>query len=207
MHGPEFTFDVNIEMSTSIDGSMTFSMLMKCRPKEQPYLICHLEQTRMSPENPEIMAELNLINNIVFQVNYNRWASPSNITLRTLPTNYALNIIQFIVDGLNVDLDDRVGQSFFFDRLKDTSAYGRCLAATEVKRTRMFDEELENPVGKLIVPSFKTKSPEEKIIIQKTREPKKCDRRTHYFFTASNEPMDVHTIVVSTLFYFFDHLI
>ncbi|XP_050452074.1 uncharacterized protein LOC126851789 [Cataglyphis hispanica] len=200
MYGPECTYDVLVNMSLAniVHENDNFcSMIateLKCRPKGHDTLNCHFQNSRIKRPDPKdnrcsnardfVPTRYKFVSEEPFEIRFNSRGIENLVVYRTIP-RWRLDMIKVIVSQLNIGFEMQERRNRF--TIMENSTVGHC--QVDVKITRGghdFEEDSaeENDnfeIGFLSSDEF-AHPMVERLRVEKTRQPKKCPRRTIYFF-------------------------
>lgn len=206
MYGPECTYDVLVNMSLAniVQENDNFCAMiateLKCRPKGEDSLSCRFKNSRIKRPDPTdnrcsnakdfVLTKYKFVGDEPFEIRFNSRGVENLVVHRSIP-RWRLDMIKSTVSQLNVGFEIQERRERF--TIMENSTVGHCEvdvkiihngpdseendddSTEESKHFEIglmpFDEELARPLTSL-----------ERFQVEKVRQPKRCPRRTIYFF-------------------------
>lgn len=201
MYGPECTYDVLVNMSLAniVHENDNFcSMIateLKCRPKGYDTLNCHFQNSRIKRPDPKdircsnakdfVPTRHKFVGEEPFEIRFNPRGIENLVVYRSIP-RWRLDMIKVIVSQLNIGFEVQEHRNRF--TIMENSTVGHCEVDIKITRSDLDfeenDDSAENDnfeIGFLLSDEFAHRMVE-RLWVEKTRQPKKCPRRTIYFF-------------------------
>lgn len=202
MYGPECTYDVLVNMSLAniVHENDNFcSMIateLKCRPKGHDTLNCRFQNSRIKRPDPKdsrysnaenfVPTRYKFVGEEPFEIRFNTKGIENLVVYRTIP-RWRLDMIKVIVSQLNIGFEMQERRNRF--TIMENSTVGHCEVDVKITREGQDFEEDDDSAKKSdnfeigFLSSDKLARPiVERLQVEKTRQPKKCPRRTIYFF-------------------------
>lgn len=211
MHDAECTYDVLVMMSLANIAQendnfcSTIASELKCRAKGEDSLSCHFQNSRIRHPGREdskctnamdfVPTRTRFVDEGPFEIRFNPRGIENLVVHRTIP-RWQLDMIKVIVSQLNVGFEVSEHRNRF--TIMENSTVGYCEVDVKVTRGGSDEEhddhddnydEDDRKEGKAFEIEFMTaagdemtRSIDDKLHVQKLRQPKRCPRRTIYFF-------------------------
>ncbi|XP_011860896.1 PREDICTED: vitellogenin-2-like isoform X2 [Vollenhovia emeryi] len=204
-YGPECTYDVLVNMSLAniVEENDNFCAMiateLKCRAKGDDSLSCHFENSRIKRPEPQdnrcsnakdfVPTRYKFVGDEPFEIRFNSRGIENLVVHRSIP-RWRLDMIKVIASQLNVGFEMQEHRDRF--TIMENSTVGHCEVDVKIIRANSDsedgdDDSAENgknfEIG--LMPSnkdFAHFSALERLQIEKIRQPKRCPRRTIYFF-------------------------
>lgn len=204
MYGPECTYDVLVNMSLAniVQENDNFCNMiateLKCRPKGDDSLSCYFQNSQIKRPEPNddrcsnakgfVPTRYKFVGDEPFEIRFNSRGIENLVVYRSIP-RWRLDMIKVIVSQLNVGFEMQERRDRF--TIMENSTVGHC--EVDVKIIRKDSEEnsdsdddstekSENFVIGFMPSNEEFASLMERYQVEKVRQPKRCPRRTIYFF-------------------------
>ncbi|XP_011172130.1 uncharacterized protein LOC105204662 [Solenopsis invicta] len=207
-YGPECTYDVLVNMSLAniVQETDNFcSMIateLKCRSKGEDSLSCRFKNSRIKRPNPTdnrcsnakdfVPTKYKFVGDDPFEIRFNSRGIENLVVHRSI-SRWRLDMIKSIVSQLNIGFEIQERREKF--TIMENSTVGYCEVDVKVIRNAPDYEEDDDdsteksknfeiglmPFGEELTQTTSLISLE-KFQVEKVREPKRCPRRTIYFF-------------------------
>lgn len=205
IYGPECTYDVLVNMSLAniVQDNDNFCAMiateLKCRPKGHDILNCRFENARIKrPDSKDdwcsnardfVPTRYKFVGEEPFEIRFNPRGVENLVVHRSIP-RWRLDMIKVIVSQLNIGFDVQERRERF--TIMENSTVGHCEVDVKVIRGGSSEEtdddddsveEGENfEIGFMSLTNELMRPVTERLRVEKVRHPKKCPRRTIYFF-------------------------
>ncbi|XP_012221453.1 vitellogenin-3-like [Linepithema humile] len=203
MYGPECTYDVLVNMSLAniVQENDNFCAMiateLKCRLKGYDILNCRfqnarikrpdLQNDRCSNARDFVPTRYKFVDEEPFEIRFNSRGIENLVVHRTIP-RWRLDMIKVIVSQLNVGFEAQERRDRF--TIMENSTVGHCEVDVKITRggpdsSEEDDDSVEGEnfeIGLISVDKVARPSALERIHVEKARQPKRCPRRTIYFF-------------------------
>lgn len=203
VYGPECTYDVLVNMSLAniVQENDNFCAMiateLKCRPKGDDSLSCHFQNSRIKRPEPKdsrcsnakdfVPTRYKFVGDEPFEIRFNSRGIANLVVHKSIP-RWKLDMIKTIVSQLNVGFEMPERRDRF--TIMENSTVGHCEVDVRIVRggfevndddSTEKDENFElgfmlsseQPARSLAMEQFR---------VEKIRQPKRCPRRTIYFF-------------------------
>lgn len=202
MYGPECTYDVLVNMSLANiaheddNFCSIIATELKCRPKGHDTLNCHfqnsrikrpdLKNSRCSNAQDFVPTRYKFVGEEPFEIRFNPRGIENLVIYRSIP-RWRLDMIKIIVSQLNIGFEMQEHRNRF--TIMENSTVGHCEVDVKITRGVPHFEEDDDSAEKddnfeirfLSSDKF-AQHTVERLQVEKTRQPRKCPRRTIYFF-------------------------
>lgn len=208
MYGPECTYDVlvNTSLANVVHENDNFCVMiateLKCRPKGHDILGCRFQNSKIRrPDERDssrctnakdfIPAKYKFVDQSPFEIRFNPRGIENLVVHRTI-SRWQLDMIKVIVSQLNIGFVVEERRDRF--TIMENSTVGHCEVDVKITHDVLGyeEEEQEEDDDSTETEDFRIEfmSPDDREVqpsvgrfhIEKTREPKRCPRRTIYFF-------------------------
>ncbi|XP_071641549.1 uncharacterized protein [Temnothorax longispinosus] len=204
MYGPECTYDVLVNMSLAniVQENDNFCSMtateLKCRPKGDDSLSCHFQNSRIKRPEPNdnrcsnaknfIPTRYKFVGSEPFEIRFNSRGIENLVVPRSIP-RYRIDMIKIIVSQLNVGFEMQERRDRF--TIMENSTVGHCEVDVKIVTDPNSEESDDDSTEKNenFEIGFMSSSEDlarslaiERFQVEKIRQPKKCPRRTIYFF-------------------------
>ncbi|KAL0123699.1 hypothetical protein PUN28_005897 [Cardiocondyla obscurior] len=202
-YGPEYTYNVLVNMSLAniVREDDNFCVMMatelKCRPKGEDSLSCRFQNSQIKRPDPSynrcsnakdfVPTKYKFVGDEPFEIRFNPKGIENLVVPRSIP-RWRLDMIKVIVSQLNVGFEVRERRDKF--TIMENSTVGHCEVDVKIIRqsfTENDDDSTEKSESFEI--GFMPPGEElghtsivERFQVEKVRHPKRCPRRTIYFF-------------------------
>lgn len=209
MYGPECTYGVLVNMSLAniVQENDNFCTMitteLKCRPKGDDSLSCHFQNSRIKRPEPNddrcsnakdfVPTRYKFVGDEPFEIRFNSRGIENLVVYRSIP-RWRLDMIKIIVSQLNIGFEMQERRDRF--TVMENSTVGHCEVDVKIIRKEEDSNSEENSdsdddsneKSENFVIGFMPSNEElvslvmERYQIEKVRQPKRCPRRTIYFF-------------------------
>lgn len=204
MYGPECTYDVLVNMSLAniVQENDNFCAMiateLKCRPKGEDSLSCHFQNSRIKrPDLKEdrcsnakdfVPTRYKFVGDEPFEIRFNSKGIENLVVYRSIP-RWRLDMIKIIVSQLNIGFETQERRDRF--TIMENSTVGHCEVDVKIIRKGLDSEENDDDsteenenfeIGFMSSDEQARPLAMKRFQIEKIRQPKRCPRRTIYFF-------------------------
>ncbi|XP_043483632.1 uncharacterized protein LOC122512070 [Leptopilina heterotoma] len=187
-YGPEYTFEVAVNLSATVEKSMelvkshTINTLLVCRPKNSDALSCHLQVPETCKTTNE--KELNKINCTSFnpdefEIKFNKSGVESLLVQKNI-SNLHLNIIKELANQLSIgaNLYEKLNEKNF--EAKENLTIGECKVNFKINHAPREQNSRKDVSFKLDILPFPDKISKDNLEIEKSRNLKDCTNFVNY---------------------------
>lgn len=204
MYGPECTYDVLVNMSLAniVQENDNFCAMiateLKCRPKGEDSLSCHFQNSRIkrpdlkddrcSNAKDFVPTRYKFVGDEPFEIRFNSKGIENLVVYRSIP-RWRLDMIKIIVSQLNIGFEMQERRDRF--TIMENSTVGHCEVDIKIIRKGLDSEENDDDsteenenfeIGFMSSDEQARPLAMKRFQIEKIRQPKRCPRRTIYFF-------------------------
>ncbi|XP_012531414.1 vitellogenin [Monomorium pharaonis] len=204
MNGPECTYDVLVNMSLAniVQENDNFCTMiateLRCRPKGEDSLSCHFKNSRIKRPDPTdnrcsnakdfVPTKYKFVGEDPFEIRFNSRGIENLVVHRTIP-RWRLDMIKSIVSQLNVGFEIQQERRERFT-IMENSTVGHCEVDVKIINNGDSEENDDDSVeesknfeiGLMSLDEERPLTSLKRFQVEKVRQPKKCPRRTIYFF-------------------------